>query len=228
MLISHKYNFIFIKTIKTAGTSIEIELSKIMGDKDTVTRVFPEEIDHKPRNFIINNFETYNHMSCLELKNIIGEKIFNDYYKFTIEREPVDKCISYFSMIKKSPLFKKKVRFGKVFGSFFKSFKILVKKNENLSWDEFVVSKSFPIDYKKYTDRDGNLMVNKIIKYENLEVEFSNLLKKLNISFRPIKIRAKSGFRSEVKVSDKQKRIIYDAFNISNKYTGYKLELWED
>ena len=42
MLISHKYKFIFIKTMKTAGSSVEIELGKIMGDDDVVTPLCDE------------------------------------------------------------------------------------------------------------------------------------------------------------------------------------------
>jgi hypothetical protein len=37
MIISHKHKFIFIKPQKTAGTSVELMLSRICGDKDVIT-----------------------------------------------------------------------------------------------------------------------------------------------------------------------------------------------
>jgi hypothetical protein len=37
MIISHKHKFIFFKTKKTAGTSIEIALSKYRGPDDVIT-----------------------------------------------------------------------------------------------------------------------------------------------------------------------------------------------
>lgn len=39
MIISHKHQFIFIKTRKTAGTSLEIALSKFLGPDDVVTPI---------------------------------------------------------------------------------------------------------------------------------------------------------------------------------------------
>ena len=43
MIVNHKYKFIFIKTRKTAGTSIEIALSKFCGPGDIITPISKED-----------------------------------------------------------------------------------------------------------------------------------------------------------------------------------------
>jgi hypothetical protein len=43
MIISHEHKFIFLKTRKTAGTSIEIALSRFCGERDIFTRITSED-----------------------------------------------------------------------------------------------------------------------------------------------------------------------------------------
>ena len=43
MILCHKYRFIFLKTNKTAGTSVEIALSRFCEERDIVTHLSPEE-----------------------------------------------------------------------------------------------------------------------------------------------------------------------------------------
>ena len=203
MLLSHKYKFIFIKTKKTAGTSVEIELSKLMSEQDIVTPIKPNHPEHFPRNFIHNGKRLFNHIMIADLMKIFPETIFRDYYKFCIEREPVDKCVSDYFMHKNSPYHN--------------------KTKKELTWDEYINFRNFPIDTDKYTDKDNKLCVNKIIRYENLEEELTKISKKLDFPFNGINVRAKSGFRENLFVSNKDREIIYEEFYYSNKFTGYSI-----
>jgi hypothetical protein len=121
MIISHKHKFIFIKNRKTAGTSIEISLSKFCGPNDIITTITDddEKVRHNfgftgPQNYYKPKIEWnlnqwrdyfkegkkpkkfYNHIPCKELIKLVDKKIWNSYFKFTIERNPFDKAVSYF------------------------------------------------------------------------------------------------------------------------------------
>ena len=43
VIASHQHRFIFLKTRKTAGTSVEIALSKVCGPDDVITEISPED-----------------------------------------------------------------------------------------------------------------------------------------------------------------------------------------
>lgn len=210
MLVSHKYKFIFIKTRKTAGTSIEVDLSKIMGDDDIVTPIMPEVDGHQPRNYqtkgLVNKLLSrrfFNHMTATQVKALVGQDVFRSYFKFSVEREPVDKCISFYSMLKNSP----------DHGS----------DSNTLTWDGYVKAGKFPIDLEKYTDGQGNLMVDRIIQYENMGEDLKDALETIGCPAPEIKTRAKGGFREDFPVTDAQRKVIYDAFAGSTGYSNYTL-----
>ena len=210
MLISHKYQFIFIKTTKTAGTSIEVDLSKFMGEQDIITPIYPAVRGHAPRNYAKRSFfgmttsqKFYSHMPAAAVRRVVGAETFNTYFKFCVEREPVDKCVSHYSMLKNSPTHN--------------------SQNQSLTWEEYVERAKFPLDHKKYLDFRGKLMVDTIIKYETLDRQLLEIGRYLGFNMERISTRAKSGFREKVIASEWQRERIYRFFEPSLKATGYSI-----
>ena len=208
MIISHKYAFIFIKTSKTAGTALEVDLNPLLGPDDVATMIYPAEAGHRAQNDIVNGIELYNHCPATLVRKAIGNDIFNSYTKFCIEREPVDKCISYFSMYQNSAYHNKDTRMR--------------------SWNEFIEARNFPTCDDKYLDADGALLVDHILKYERIDEDLRSLFGTLGVPFCGIRSRAKSGFRDKAfttaSVSQRDREIIYGAFARSLRYTGYRID----
>lgn len=209
MIVSHKYRFIFIKTRKTAGTSIEVGLNSLLGPEDIATPLMPMPAypDHRAQNHIITDDQgkthhCYHHMTAEEVRAVIGQSRFSDYFKFCVEREPVDKTISHYSMWVNSPqhnLFKR-----------------------GMKWDHYIRLRRYPVDTKRYTDHNQDLMVDRILKYETLTEELADVMDLVGCHW-DFSHRAMSGFRIDVSASHHHQQLIYDRFASSNRFTGYQL-----
>jgi len=122
-IVCHKHRFIFIKTRKTAGSSIEIALSRLCEDSDFITPLsHPEGPDerlrreaggHPPVNWqkswwqyrswkeIRQRFKRGRramllgaHATAGQIRHHFGEDVWNRYLKITVERNPWDKAVS--------------------------------------------------------------------------------------------------------------------------------------
>ena len=108
MLCSHDKKFIYFKTRKTAGTSVEIFFERfcIPPSEYTEAHTVKERITPfgivgsrgAERSFIQRNGTAtfYNHMPAAEIRDKLGAEIFDSYFKFCVIRNPFDKVVSQY------------------------------------------------------------------------------------------------------------------------------------
>ncbi len=195
MILSDRYGFVFIKTTKTAGTSIEVDLSRRVEPEAIVTPILPAVVGHEPRNFNGPTGSTfYNHMPASRVRSLIGNERYSRLFSFCVEREPVAKCISHFHM--------------------------LHVRGQATTWDAYVENGEFPIDLAKYTEAtpDGlRIMVSRVLRYETLAEELPAVMDKLGLPDFVLASRAKSEFSrnrlvKQADVTDDQRETILKAF----------------
>lgn len=181
MIISHKYKFIFLKTKKTAGTSIEISLSRYCGNNDIITPISIRDeairklLGKKPQNFTTDSGKDYyNHIPAEEVKNLIGDEVWNGYYKFCFERNPFEKAISWY-------YFQSRYSSMDNFDSWLK---------------EFYINYSTPSCFDIYTI-NGLVVVDFMGKYENLAADLVRVCNRIGVPFDGYLPNAKGFFRKK-------------------------------
>lgn len=202
MIISHKHKFIFIKTVKTASTSIEVFLSPRCGPDDIVTPIVPPVEGHKPR----NDKGFYNHIPATLLRESVLAEVWNSYFKFCVERNPWDKVLSHYHMQ-------------------------VARGTETLSLDQYLAKGKFPINFPRYTDASGEkIIVDRVLSYENLNVDLAEVFAGLKLDFDgSLGVQAKSDYRTDrtpyqLVFNEVQRKIVEQAFAKEIELHGYKFE----
>jgi Sulfotransferase family len=121
MIVSHEHKFIFLKTRKTASTSIEIALRRICGPDDIITPLTDSrEVRHgggrSDQNWCVHgwwqsprpiwkrrwskvsaeDYGFYKHMPAERAKALLGDEIWRSYFKFAFDRNPWDRQVSFY------------------------------------------------------------------------------------------------------------------------------------
>lgn len=202
-IVSFSRRFIFVKTKKTAGTSMEVYLARRCSRDDVVTPVKPDIDGHEPRNFRADDGRRrfVNHQSMQTIARELDPEFVRSAFKFCFERHPVDKCVSHYSMLKNSPAH--------------------AHPDNPQSWDAYVERADFPIDAPKYVDKGGRLLVDKVYRYEDLDTALSDIAERCGFPVTPFDVRAKSGFRDTIVVSATQRQKIMSAFSATNAMLRY-------
>jgi hypothetical protein len=180
VIVSHEHRFVFMKTRKTAGTSVEIALSRVCGPTDVITPVLEEELRQSaggrgPQNFGSPPLErkAFNHMPVSMVRRELGRVRFESYFSFAIERNPWDAVVSlYHWHLRSAP------------GS--------------LTFEEYVESPAvatFAEKQHRIYRLQGAVAVSRVLRYESLADELASVWSSLSLPGAPDLPHAKSGVR---------------------------------
>jgi len=101
VIISHTHRYIFIKSEKTAGTSVEAALSQHCGDSDMVTPLGDYWFNRDERGQWIHSAMNaegfFQHDPAAEVMRKVPAEVWGEYFKFSITRNPWDRVVSDFS-----------------------------------------------------------------------------------------------------------------------------------
>lgn len=203
MIVSHRHRFIFLKTSKTAGTSIEIALARFCDPDDIITPVSPEDeplrraLGHPgPQHYMADAEDApaplrglsllssgkrrkfgrkfYNHMPASEARLLLGEDIWQSYFKFCVQRNPWDRVIS----------------------AYYWQYRYPPKPSMRKFLESKYVSKLQDRGYLLYTI-NGEPVVDRICRFENLQEELESVRRHIGLP-EPLELpRAKSRYRKD-------------------------------
>jgi hypothetical protein len=224
VVLSHRYRFIFIKTKKTAGTSIEVFLSEICADDDVLTPIRPRVAPHRPRNYagsfnplpeliatrgrsIFSTFKElrhrrryYNHIPALKVRARVPRSVWNGYFKFCVERNPWDKTLSHYHWARH-------------------------ERAGALTFDEYLTTGRFCVNHPRYTDPSGRTIVDRVLRYERLNEDLGETFEALGIPFcGDLGVRAKARpVRGDYRraYTDAQRKLIARRFAEEIRLHGY-------
>lgn len=196
MIVSHRHRFIFVKSKKTAGTSIEIALSEHCGPDDIIGKISVEDElirrdlgFREPQNLVVpihrytprmaatlirrrRRANYYNHMSAKVIKRAIGSRTWQTYFKFSIERNPYDKAISHYWF-------------------------------RTRNWDprpslaEFLRNRPVGLSNWPIYTIDSEIAVDRILRYENLEDDLVGVGEEFGIKIHLPETKAKGNYRRD-------------------------------
>ena len=187
MIVSHKHKFIFFKSRKTAGSSIQVALAKHCGDDDIITGQYRDGIDDNSHSTGLNMdkfWTNHPHPTIAETKQFLGDEIWNTYFKFAFIRNPFEIQVSRYFWEKKG-----KIKIAE--DCSIDGFKEWVRGGNMLSHDML----------HPYIMIGDNIELDYIGRFENLNHDFDYVCSMFNIPKIELPVK-KGGYRDKLHFSE--------------------------
>jgi hypothetical protein len=202
MIVSYSKNFIFIKTKKTAGTTVEAVLGAGCGPGDVVTLTTTKagDVNRSDERF-------YKHMTAEEAYPLIGAEFWNKAYKITVERHPYEKAVSQ-AFYK----FPKQKRHGGT-SDMTKYMDVVVRDGDYPGFARWSI--------------DGKVAVDDFIHQENLKADLDRVGQRLGIAIPDelpeMKTKTRTDRRPATEIlTDAQKAVVYERCAKEFEILGYE------
>lgn len=171
MIVSHRHKFIFLRTEKTAGSSLTQALRGLLspddlrgGEKRPAWAKYSPIHHGALKLWFPDVFGLHVHATAAQARRVIGAKLFDSYYKFAIERNPWERQVSLYTH---------------------REWK---KGNENTDFDRDMQSIWYRnTEYCKLNNWaiyaiGGEIVVDKMMRYETLDRDVAELYEKLGVT----------------------------------------------
>src|SRR4051794_11030362 len=215
MIVSYHRNFIYIRTRKTASSTIEGVLKQHLGPDDLF--VGKGQI-RKPRSggrrANKTRLEAANgevpddvagHMNAAQIKSLVPESFWNSCFKFTSERHPYEKAVSlaYY-------------KFGKGQerkGDFTEFLDRIIKRGHYRSFDQYTI--------------DGEVVVSDFVRHETLLADLNRIGRMIGFSVPDELPQKRTVFRTDRRpareiLSEQQKRHVFERCREEFDLLGYE------
>ena len=199
-MVFHKHRLVFVAIPKT-GTSSVVKALRNKTDKF-------DGSGHIPYNLIIEENDT---------------QLMIDYHSFTIVRNPYDRFVSAFEHMKRNSSIESDLTISEMVYKIHSA----IKKSDNYQFDDLVIDQvwapqNFWVSYR------GKNMVDQILKFENLNDEWSEFVlfqnKRNPISNLPLipLFKENVGGYDNYKLTSTEKELIYDLYQEDFEMFNYK------
>lgn len=216
MLLSIKYNFLFVHIAKTGGTSVRAALQPLRWrDPWYYPQFLCSRLSHLSRHRLGSKFPR--HARIVAAKELLPETFFNELFKFAVVRNPWDLQVSSYHHIRRErPHLMTHIR---DFDQFIR-WKLDPERPYQYHVDTSIQSQ---LDY--LIDLQGNVLVDFIGHYESLTEDFETILQRIGIQglSLPHKRQAKDrdkDYRSYY--SDELAELVADHFKRDIEALGYQ------
>lgn len=209
-MIFHSYKTIFVHIPKAGGTSIE---NLLWPDFSTRTEADLWMGFVKP---FYNKYQTggLQHLLATQIREEVGQAIFQEYYKFSVVRNPFTKTVSQYLYMSRREDLRDFLNMKK--NATFIEYLHLISQKEHVQWKP-------QVDF--VLDENNKPLLDDIIKLEKIKENYAYLTSKVGVSFNGLSHHNKGNYEAFKDYHTKESiDIISEIYKKDIEYFNYEYE----